>query len=219
MKLILAVVTVALAGLIWLLLSPARLVDDAQRTFTSPAVAAINGPVTVGQSFVARYPGLTSVAFLIGTNARKNTAPLVFHLRDLDAGRDIVQETLSPRDFADNHFATFSFKPIPDSSGRAYQATLAAPTAGSHEGITVWADRQAVLSQGTLYVSGQSASGDLAFRLGYEAPRLAIARALLDRLSQRKPGPFGTPIFVIATAIVELALAGRLVWRLRQEDQ
>lgn len=201
-----AVVVVLLLG--YVLFLPGTLGLNVQPFFTKPLVPVIAGPTTVGQLFVADYPGLSSISFLAGTNARVNHAPVRFQLRDAQTGQLLSSTQIDPSLLRDNHDVTFVFPPIENSAGRAYLATLAAPTAGPNDGITLWGDPGRSLAEGRAYIAGVPTDAELTFRLSYHLTRVQIAEALVRRMAAGRPGPWGWPT---SYAILALAYVGGVV--------
>ncbi|MBI2939504.1 MAG: hypothetical protein HYY04_03630 [Chloroflexi bacterium] len=204
------------------LLVPVEVQRDVQPFFTNPAVPEIYGETTVGQSFVAAYPGLERIEMLVGTHARRNDAPLVFRLReDGPGGRELASVEVNPATLPDNQYTAFPFLARSDSAGRPFYFSLEAPDGRPGNAITVWAHRANILPQGTLYVGEQPTGGDLAFHVGYRATPAQLARAELDLFAARKPGVFGLPglyaALIVAYLVVLVALV-RALWRVTDGD-
>ncbi|HVB97289.1 MAG TPA: hypothetical protein VNG11_06120 [Chloroflexota bacterium] len=202
-------------GFIIFLSSPITLAEDVQPYFTRPVVPEIAGTTTVGQSFVASYPGLQQVSFLVGTNARVNTSPVTFELRDASTQRVLEQTTINPAGLSDNSYLTVQFEPIPDSAGKAYFAWLAAPSAPTGQGITVWADPQPTLSQGRAYIGASPQESELTFRVSYHLMGYQLLTSLVGRLAAGKPGPWGWPGTYLSLAALYLVAIGVVIrWSL-----
>lgn len=104
----------------------------------------------VGQTFTSHQANLSGIAVKVATySGRDNTEAVVFHLRDsFTATSDLARVTASPRDFGDNQFYLFKFKPQPDSAGRSYFFFLESPTGRKGNAIAV------DLSTGNPYYEG-----------------------------------------------------------------
>ncbi len=145
----------------------AEIPDAVQSRFSQP-VGEIHGSRTVGQTFVAHENGLSRVDVLLATYARKNTHPVIFHLKESPgAADDIATITFSAARVKDNAFHQFKFAPIPDSKGKSYFFALESPQSVPGDAITIWHEPEDVYDEGAMYVNGQPTNGDLAFRTYY----------------------------------------------------
>ncbi len=138
---------------------------------------------SVGQSFVARYDGLSGVEVHLATYGRKTDAirgALVMHLRaSPDLREDLATVTLQlGESFEENPWYLFSFPAIPDSGGRSYFVLIEAPIGEPGRSLSVfWYQPQPrgdPYANGEAYYNGQPTPGDLAFGLQYAAPPLQV---------------------------------------------
>ena len=162
----------ALASIVLLLsailLSGCAEIPDAVQSRFSQPVGEIYGSRTVGQTFVAHENGLSRVDVLLATYARKNTHPVIFHLKESPgAADDIATIIFSAARVKDNAFHQFKFAPIPDSKGKSYFFALESPQSVPGDAITIWHEPEDIYDEGAMYVNGQPTNGDLAFRAYY----------------------------------------------------
>jgi hypothetical protein len=103
--------------------------------------------ITVGQTFVARYPNLS----------------LTLHLRNGPReDKDLAISTIATQPVQDRDCYTFSFPPIADSAGRTFYFFLEPPTAPTGY-IAIWGDKSDAYREGTSFLDHRPASGDLYF--------------------------------------------------------
>lgn len=141
---------------------------------------------SAGQSFVARYSGLSGVELWIGTYGRgadPSRAELVLHLRATPGkGPDLAIARLLPTEsIAENSWHLFSFPPIDDSQDKAFYVDVESPDATPGNGFTIFWWRQVAggdpYQHGTAYLDGKPQHADLAFGLHYSTfPVLAWAQ-------------------------------------------
>jgi hypothetical protein len=123
------------------------------------------GPHTVGQTFVARAPGLYRIDVFLATYARQNSGPVVFHLRRSPASdQDLVTISLDAAEVEDNAYRSFTFPPLADSAGQSYYFFLEAPAAQPGNAVTVWYNPTDAYGGGTAVLNGLPRPGDLHFR-------------------------------------------------------
>ncbi len=153
-----------------------HLSDNLQSQCSRP-VGEIYGSHTVGQTFVSHQARLSRVDVLLATYARKNTQPLIFHLKSSPSSPDdIVTITVDAIAIKDNAYHRFSFSPLLDSKGKSYYFFLESPQSEPGNAITVWHSPYDAYAEGRLYIDGQPREGDLAFRTYYDYTLEAMAR-------------------------------------------
>lgn len=180
-------------------------VETAQDRNTNVPVGEIYGQHTAGQTFVARWGGLSGVDVFLATYARENTQPLILHLRESpDRSDDLGAVTVAASDVADNAYQTFSFAPQTESTGRRYYVLLESPTSRPGDAVTAWLGPADGFVDGALYVAGEPADGQLVFRLRYDPVQLVVS--LFREVAQTIP---------MGIALVSLLLVpglAALVW-------
>lgn len=172
---------------------------------------------TVGQTFIADDTGVYRVDVLLATYARRNSGPIIFHLRSSPADiRDWVTLHIEAARVRDNAFQTFEFKPLPNAKGESLYFYLEAPEAQSGNAITVLANSQ------DEYTAGQAVAllplnqrmKDLAFRVYYQSDARQKFRDVLNRMAADRPGLFGTRAWYLTLGLLYLALLFCLGWLL-----
>ena len=139
--------------------------SDSAQTLSPRPVGEIHGARTVGQTFVASHDGLSRIDVQLATYARRNTQPIIFHLRsDPSGATDIATITFEAEEVEDNVYRPFRFPPIPDSEGRSFYFFLESPTSRPGDAITIWHDPNDVYADGQMYTQGKPLGGDLAFK-------------------------------------------------------
>jgi hypothetical protein len=142
----------------------------------------------VGQTFIARYDGLSGVEVhvaTLGLEANPGRATLVMHLRaDPASSVDLATVTIPPSQTLDpDPWYTFSFSPIEHSRDRSYFLIVESPDGVPGKSLTVlWfqpAPRGDPYADGAAYKDGQPTKGDLAFGLLYSAPPLQVWTVML----------------------------------------
>lgn len=118
--------------------------------------------ITVGQTFVARYPNLSRIEIMLSTSGTLPSS-LTLHLRNGPReDKDLAISTIAAQPVQDRDCYTFSFPPIADSAGRTFYFFLELPTAPTGY-ITVWGDKSDAYREGTSFLDHRPASGDLYF--------------------------------------------------------
>ncbi|MEA3346429.1 MAG: hypothetical protein U9Q78_09365 [Chloroflexota bacterium] len=152
------------------------MVDNSQSRSIQP-VGEIRGSRTVGQTFVASHDELSRVDVQLATYARRNTQPVIFHLRSApSASTDIATIAFEAEEVRDNAYRPFRFSPITDSEGRSFYFFLESPTSEPGDAITMWHSPDDVYEEGELYINGRRQGGDLAFRTYYNYTLEAMTR-------------------------------------------
>jgi hypothetical protein len=131
-------------------------------------VGEILGTRTVGQTFVASHDGLSRIDVQFATYGRRNTHPVIFHLRsDPDATTDIVTIAIRAQDIQDNAYRSFRFPAIADSAAKRFYFFLESPDSRSGDAITLWHSPHDMYTDGGIYIQEESQAGDLAFKTYY----------------------------------------------------
>lgn len=141
---------------------------DAAQTLSPRPVGEIHGARTVGQIFVASHDGLNRIDVQLATYRRRNTQPIIFHLRsDPSAATDIATITFEAEEVKDNAYRPFRFPPISDSEGCSFYFFFESRTSKPGDAITMWHNPDNVYADGQMYFQGEPQSGDLAFKTFY----------------------------------------------------
>ena len=150
------------------------------------AAPPIQGPHTVGQTFVARHPNLSAIELLLvvhdGSGRATDGPRLTFHLRQSPQSQeDIVSLDINAGRLRHNDPLRLSFAPLPDSEGRTYYFFLE----GSEDSrIGVWYNSLDAYGQGTMYLDGRPAEGDLRFITYYDYDLGLLARDVRRGLAE-----------------------------------
>lgn len=179
-------------------------------------IGAIAGDLTVGQTVMAPYSGLYRIGVSLADYARANTGMVNFRLMALP-GREVVAESqFDAALIRGDMYQWFEFAPLAGSAGRAYYFELSAPEATLDNCITAYIQPSDPYPDGEAYHGGQPVPGDLEFVLHFRPSAWQRARILLGQIVAGRPGPWGSPIFVVALALAYAGMAGALVWSLRK---
>ena len=186
---------------------------------------------SVGQTFVARYDGLSGVELELGTYLQYTgpaKASLVLHLRESPPGvegrktndesavglrsteRDLATVTVpAGTSLAPNPWYRFSFPPIPESQNHSYYVELESPDGAPGHALTVYWWRPDAnnpngdpYADGSAYLNGRPRPGDLAFALHYEPSPLSAAAQMARAISANLPGQAMLVLFVSVAAVV-----------------
>jgi hypothetical protein len=178
------------------------------------------GERTVGQTFVASYPGLYRIDIFLDTSDHTDTYDATFHLREgPQAANDLYSAHFDPGGVEDDAYHTFAFDPIRDSAGRTFYFFLSASQAEQGDAFVLWKSREDTYPGGQAYINGAPLEGDLVFLTYYEPPWFYRLITLLDRLAANKPGPWGDKTLYILLFGAYLVLAGLLFRQLSIADQ
>jgi|GEM_PF-802333 len=172
---------------------PVRVIDH-QPLFTQVAGEIFDGK-TVGQTFVAEADGLDGIDVFLATYARTNTQPVLFHLQEgspqeASPPLDLVTQTFSARRVRDNAYYRFRFPAIAPSKGKSYYFYLESPESRPGNAITAWYQPEDPYKNGSLFLNGAEAKGDLTFKTVYRSS----PKAFLESLTQNKPFPLTQPL-------------------------
>ena len=163
----------------------ARPIDISQERLDA-ATPPIRGLHTAGQTFVARHPNLSAIELLLvvhdGPGRATDGPRLTFHLRrSPQSQEDIVSLDINAGRLRHNDPLRLSFAPQPDSEGRVYYFFLE----GSQDSrIGVWYNSLNAYGQGTMYLDGRPAEGDLRFVTYYDYDLGLLAGDMVQGLAE-----------------------------------
>jgi hypothetical protein len=207
--LILMAVALALLGLRAIEPPPTRqLVSDA-------IVGALLKWSSAGQTFAPEEMGLYRVDVRTGNFLRRNTGPVIFHLRRTPADQDdLVTLKIDAAIVQESVFQRFEFAPLANAPGEPLYFFLEAPEAQSENAITLFGAVTDAYPDGeAIFVNLPYSGGirDLTFRLHYRRDLEWTVSELLNRLAAHKPWPLGTPAWYPALGATLLLLLLGLV--------
>ena len=181
----------------------------ADQSQASQVVGELVASATIGQTFVAEYPGLSRVEVKLATYARRNSGPLIFHLRAApNATEDVVTLTLDAAEIEDNAYHSFDFPPIRDSAGHTFYFYLETPEAEPDNAITAWGTTEDAYPDGKAVLRDVPGHGvhDLTFRLEYNPTWWQTIEIVLGLLADHKPSVWGNPWFYVLLGVSYLLL-------------
>ncbi len=188
---------VALLGLSWVI----SLSYTALTTRPFDRSNGVTGPLlkgeTVGQTFVAQYPGLSGIELFVGTFGRGGSpekATLVLHLRNKPGpGPDIATATL-PSSFpiAENSSYLFSFPPVAGGQDQNFYFEVDSPDGTSQNTLTLYwwkvKDEGDPYGSGTAYINRLPERGDITFTLHYSASPIQVWSRTAQEIGSKAPG-------------------------------
>lgn len=184
------------------------------------APTEIQGSVTVGQTFIAPYPGLNRIAVMMRSFDRVNTYDVIFHLKQgREAHEDIFTASFNARDVKDKQWQYFSFPPLDDSAGKTYYLYFESPGSTPGDAIAAMGQEGDPYPDGTGYVNNEPAPGDMAFRTYYQAPLPERFGFVLARLAADKPSVLGNHYFYVGLALAYFGLGFIFVRRVTKLDE
>jgi hypothetical protein len=126
----------------------------------------ISGHQSIGQTFVSRYNGLTSIqVYLKPTSIAPTAGSLIIRLTASPSSTKIISENHYPiSQFTQAKFYPLSFPPINNSSGHTYYIEFSIDNDSSVEIATA---QYSAYLDGALYVNGSPGDEQISFRLGY----------------------------------------------------
>lgn len=174
---------------------------------------------SVGQSFIARYNGLSAVSLWLGTYGRPAQADLLLHLRRAPDGPDVTTVGIPASQIrGENPWQIFSFPPIENSEGQQFFVSMESPEARPGKALTLfwWESkgRGDPYPLGAAFVDGTQKSADLAFTLHYSPPILEAWAQTARAFSIN-----AAPLFVIMLGALLLAALFWTVWRIRKDRE
>lgn len=156
------------------------------------------GPREVGQGFLGRYPGLHRIDVLMATYARRNSHDLHFYLMSgPEPGIELFQRSFNAGEVRDNAYRSFHFPPLEESRGERFFFSLRSPDSSPGDAITVWATATDSYPQGSLYIGGTPAEGDLTFAAFYKGHPLEVIASLYQGLGENKPALWSSLNFTL----------------------
>lgn len=151
---------------------------------------------TFGQSFTARYNGLSGVSIFLAPSTPPGSGSLLFHLREISQPEtDLVRARLPVSEITNQSYYMFDFSPQPDSFGKDYFVQVDFEGNGQVLFFTAPADSYL---DGALYENDFPQEAQLGFRLEYERGELLLGLVKL----------FGSWLGVLAVGLFALILPG-----------
>jgi SAM-dependent methyltransferase len=125
-----------------------------------------------GQAFVPRSDYLSGVRLLLATFTRRNTCRLVLHVLRMHEGmkEEIRTVEISAGDLLDNQWHTFTFEPVPDSTGREIYFYIESPDGEEGNAFTIWASSNSDRPGYRMYLNHRPVPGGLCFGPLYSPP-------------------------------------------------
>lgn len=148
--------------------SSSRLEVDSEQGRLDKAAPVIEGPTTVGQTFVAHRDRLAAVEVLLVVYGDTGApdGELTFHLRtDPASHTDLATRTFRTGKLTHNQPLRVNFHPLPDSRDQSYYFFFDG-SAGSQ--VTVWYNTIDAYADGRVVFEGQMQAGDLQFKTFYD---------------------------------------------------
>jgi hypothetical protein len=205
---------VPLAGLVFVLFATYGALTERTYSRTNGVTGPLLPHHSAGQSFVARYNGLSGVSLLLGTNGAQAQAGVTLHLRTAPDAADIATVAVTASELRGvNPWHTFSFPAIPDSAGHNYYVKVESPNPSADRALSLfwWNGQESGDSypSGNAFIDGIPQPADLAFGLRYSpspGDLLAQLRAAL---------PLSTSQLPVLALLLLLAVVGLLIKTLR----
>ena len=195
---------ILLLGLLWTVLTACiPRVQAVQPTQTGTVV--LDAQHTVGQTFVARYDGLSAILVYLSPG-ESGEGELVFHLHaDAGAEDDLAQAAMPLSRVTQAGQYRFDFTPLRDSSQQYYYAVWEVTGTGS---LGVASSTCETYQHGALYQQGTPQDGQLVFSLEYDPAPMGLGLVPLFYPKRIKrgwwqPSPHGT--WMTATRPVQAA--------------
>lgn len=184
-----------LVGLLVVLLSGARkTLEPFGQIVAEDGTQEIRDGITVGQTFVAPFDGLYQVDVRLSTGERENTKDLIFYLRTApDVVEDLAWGVVNASTVSAGDWVTFEFSPIRDSGGQRYYFFLESPESRPGDTLSIFRSRRDRYRDGTYYLDGSPASGDLTFTFRCLPSPAGWFSGLFRLLARNKPAVWGQP--------------------------
>lgn len=177
-------------------------------------IGEIRGAQTVGQTFLAPYPGLNRIDVSLADYGRLNVGQVLFKVKSSPEAAEAIRVVSFPADsIRGDVMYSASFAPIPDSAGKTYYFALEASEAAPGNAITAYIRPPEGYTDGTAYWAGQPRDGDLVFTLHFQVSWLERAQILLRQMTTNKPSVLGTPLLLLVVAGAYVALLVALAWQ------
>lgn len=151
-------------------------VQDGQTDASLGLGDTIDAQHSVGQTFVSRFAGLTTIEVSAAILGNPGSGKAVLHLRsDPDATSDLrtAESPFSPVGGA----IAFVFPPLPDSAGRPLYFVIEGPGMPAGSALEVARGTGASYPDGALYADGAPQDRQVAFRLKYDPISSALGDA------------------------------------------
>jgi hypothetical protein len=163
----------------------------------------IAGDASVGQQFVAPYPGLYRIGVVLDRATSASAQPVTFHLKsDPAASEDLWTATFSTGDVQGSASHTFEFEPIHDSQDQAFYFYLSSPDSGPGDAIAARYSPGTMLEGATAVVDGEPLAGNLQFQTQYALRTRDKAALFIRRLAQDRSYLLGAQGFYVGLAAV-----------------
>ncbi|MBI4744388.1 MAG: YfhO family protein [Actinobacteria bacterium] len=143
----------------------------------------IFGSNTHGQTFISRYDNLSRIDIKLATYNRKNSYPMIFHLKSSFDSPDLVTIKVNPEDIKNDSYHIFKFSPIPDSKNKTFYFFLESPNSFPGNGFTVWATPKDRYKNGVRSLGHKPAFGDLDFATFYFNQNLKLKEVYKDDIA------------------------------------
>lgn len=133
-----------------------------QKSFSHPT-PAISGSTTIGEVFTAPRDGLCAIRVMFASETETRHGNLHFTLREADTNHLIcrIATPLADIEFSSKYF--FVFPPVPDSIGKKYLFSFAAPSTSHDQGISLWYDPSSSDNMSSLRINDAPRPGNLYF--------------------------------------------------------
>lgn len=158
-------------------------------------VAGVGAHQLVGQSFLARYPGITHIAVKVG-DMDISDRNVTLHLRaDYPDAPDnvVIRKRLS--EIRAGPWLRFHFEPLNNQPSQQFFFFI---EADGDEPLWLMGHRSDVYASGELI----GASGDLAFQVSYSGNPLTSVWAFAIRIAEGRVGIFGNPVLYLFVLLV-----------------
>ncbi len=162
----------------------------------------------VGQTFIARYSGLSGIDLYTATYLHGLTGEVVLHVRaDAHATTDLVTVRLPAATLPNNDWITFAFPPLTVPAGTPLYVDFEAPQGALGAAPTVYSTTGPgdPYDSGQTVLDGQPQPGDLAFALRYQPPFWEPWLRTLGTIAARLPT---RPAWTLPLAALLLLVGG-----------
>ncbi len=171
---------------------------------------------TVGQSFVARYDGLSSVALRLGTVGQAAQRGIVLHLKRAPNEADIATVSVPATQIkGQDPWQTFAFPAIQNSQDQHFYIDVESPGGKPGRALTLfwWQsnDKGDPYPLGSAFIDGKSWNADLAFSLHYSLSLIGAWVQVARAFSVNAP-----PLLVIALGVLLLLALVWPIWKIRK---
>lgn len=150
----------------------------------------IFGSNAQGQTFVSRYDNLSRIDVKLATYNRKNSYPVIFHLKSSLDSPDLVTIKVNPEDIKNDSYHIFKFSPILDSKNKTFYFFLESEDSFPGNGFTVWATPKDRYKNGTRFLGQKPTFGDLDFATFYFNQNLKLKEVYRDDIAIYENGDY-----------------------------